>query len=365
MPLMNGISNSFSLYSELPGFLSKKSKFALATVTETTGSAPQKKGSSALFGENGLIAGTIGGGMVEFSIKQIAKEAIIGGDTAIHTFNLSNDIAEKDAAVCGGKMEILLDTEPGKYIDVFNELKRSVSQRIPGVMVTHVCIDKNGKFNVERDWISKNGYMHRSSSLNPEVKSHVDEMMAYPVNEDYRKIEYPEVSAKRELVYLESILPPPRLIIAGAGHIGKALSSLGKMLGFEVIVWDFRSEYGTKENLPDADIVLNGSIETSFAEIAVDRNTYIVAVTTGHNKDSEVLKAFLNSSVKYLGMIGSRKKSMLMREQFIKEGWSTPEQWEKIISPAGIDINSKTVEEIAVSIAAQLIQVRHQTNSMK
>ncbi len=366
MPLMNGSPASPSLYAELPRYFSKHEKFALATVLETTGSSPQKKGNSALFGKRGLIAGTIGGGIVEFSIQQIAKEAITGKTASLHSFNLTNDISEQDAAICGGKMKILLDVNPRKHLAVFNAVKNSLLNRISGVMILYFYARKKDEYIIEREWISNKDLNNFSFSLAPKIRKQVEDMLANPVHRDFSKIESPDVSGKKELtIYLEMIVPPPRLIIAGAGHIGKALSSLGKMLGFEVIVWDYRSQYTTKENLPDADLILNGSIETSLAKVSVDKNTFIVTVTTGHNNDSEVLKTFLKSPAGYLGMIGSRKKNILMREQFIKQGWATAKEWEKIYSPVGLDINSETIEEIAVSIAAQLIQVRHQINSKK
>jgi xanthine dehydrogenase accessory factor len=104
-------------------------------------------------------------------------------------------------------------------------------------------------------------------------------------------------------------------------------------------------------------------IDENLENIVVDRNTFIVLVTHGHKKDIEVLKKIIALDAGYIGMIGSRKKIVLVREQFLKEGWATPEQWDRIYAPVGLDIHSATVQEIAVSIAAELIQVRHQINN--
>jgi len=152
----------------------------------------------------------------------------------------------------------------------------------------------------------------------------------------------------------------PRLIIAGAGHVGTALSHLGKLLDFEVTVWDDRVEFANKKHLPDAHRILSGSLDESLGKLKVDHDTFIVIVTHGHKNDADALRKFIASEAGYIGMIGSRRKVEFVRESFMKNGWATKEQWEKIYSPVGFKIQSKTVQEIAMSIAAQLIQVRNQ-----
>jgi xanthine dehydrogenase accessory factor len=163
-----------------------------------------------------------------------------------------------------------------------------------------------------------------------------------------------------KLAFLESVVPLPQLIIAGAGHVGKAVSHLAKLLDFEVTVWDDRPEYANKTNLPDADKILSGKLDESIAKLKVAKDTYIVIVTRGHKNDAEVLRKFIGSDACYIGMIGSRRKIAQVCDTFLNNGWATIEQWEKIHTPIGLEIGSKTVQEIAVSIAAQLIQVRNE-----
>jgi xanthine dehydrogenase accessory factor len=178
--------------------------------------------------------------------------------------------------------------------------------------------------------------------------------------DDFRKIllsipgEEPE-----SLFLLEPVFTIPKLIIAGAGHIGKALSHLGRLLDFEVTVIDNREEYACSENLPDASKIIVKDIGLAISEIQKDKDSYIVIVTRGHNDDAEALKACINSDAGYVGMIGSRAKIAKMKAEFLANSITTEKSWERIYTPVGIDINSKTVEEIAVSIAAQLVKVRN------
>jgi xanthine dehydrogenase accessory factor len=131
------------------------------------------------------------------------------------------------------------------------------------------------------------------------------------------------------------------------------------MLEYEVIVIDDRSEFANTRNLPDADKIVVNDIGTTLKSLNKHNDTYIVIVTRGHKDDAEALKACIGSGAGYIGMIGSRNKVATMRREFIDNGWATEAQFDLIHAPIGLDIKSKTVQEIAVSIAAEIIQVRN------
>jgi len=196
--------------------------------------------------------------------------------------------------------------------------------------------------------------------LKPVIEPEISSLLAGSDSYDFREIQLPgngeEPSRK---IYLEPVIPPPRLIIAGAGHIGKALAKIGNMLDFEITVIDDRPEFANPENIPFANHIIADDIGKTIRRIDKTRDTFIVIVTRGHKDDSNALKACIDSDAAYIGMIGSKNKVALMRRDFIENGWATQEQWDKIYTPVGVDIGSKTVEEIAVSIAAQLIQVKN------
>jgi xanthine dehydrogenase accessory factor len=195
------------------------------------------------------------------------------------------------------------------------------------------------------------------------IEQEVNAILSSSAKSDYRQMELASPGEEASLTFfLEPIFPLPRLVIAGAGHIGKALSHLGRMLDFEVTVIDDRHEYANTDNLPDADHVIVKDIGEAMKEIPKETDTYIVIVTRGHNDDAKALKPCIGSGAGYTGMIGSRSKTVKMHEEFIANKWSTEDQWLKIFAPIGLEIGSKTVEEIAVSIAAQLVLVRSGKN---
>ena len=154
------------------------------------------------------------------------------------------------------------------------------------------------------------------------------------------------------------------LVIAGAGHVGKALAHLGKLLDFDVTVIDDRPEYANAENIPDAGHFVVGDIGQAMKNLTIGRDIFIIIVTRGHRHDNEALLPCIGCDAAYVGMIGSKSKVEKMRRQFVGEGWATPEQWKKIHTPIGLEIHSKTVQEIAVSIAAQLVLVRNSKASL-
>jgi xanthine dehydrogenase accessory factor len=159
-------------------------------------------------------------------------------------------------------------------------------------------------------------------------------------------------------VFVELLLPLPRLIIAGAGHVGRAVARLGKLLDFGVTVIDDRPEFANAENIPEADEIVVGDIAASVGAIEDSPDNYFVVVTRGHQKDAEALFAAVGRPAAYVGMIGSERKIEVMRRESVEGGRVTAEQWAKVRAPIGLDIGSKTVEEIAVSIAAELVLVR-------
>ncbi|MDB4582867.1 XdhC family protein [Draconibacterium sp.] len=359
---MNKIYSEKNIYVELLEFIRIKQPCVLSTVTETKGSTPQKPGSSAIFGPNQLLAGTVGGGVVELKVKNFAVKAIEKKESAFFVFNLNHDISNDSEAICGGGMNILLDASPEKHVGVFEEIKNSCLNRIPGVMATSFVETNAMVKSIERIWITKQNSTSLNTALPVETRQRIDKMLSDPIPDDFKQITTSVIGEERTTTFFETIVPSPQLIVAGAGHVGKALSHLANLLDFDVIVWDDRAEYANKENLPDANEILCGNLKESLGKRKIDHTSYLVIVTSNHKNDVEVLRAFIKLPVAYIGMIGSKKKIEQVRKLFLKQKWATQEEWDKIYTPIGLKIHSKTVQEIALSIAAQLVLVRNQNN---
>lgn len=147
------------------------------------------------------------------------------------------------------------------------------------------------------------------------------------------------------------------LLIVGGGHVGKALAVIGEMCGFSVTVVDDRPEYANSERFPEADRVICGRFEEVLRDYPVDSNTYVVCVTRGHRHDEVSLRQVVQSPAAYVGMIGSRRRVGAVLQHLVEEGVD-PAAVERVHTPIGLDIGAETPEEIAVSIMAEIIQVR-------
>ena len=285
----------------------------LLTVTGDEGSAPRARGARALVGKNGLIAGTIGGGSLEFNALKLAVKALGEKKSYVREFGLKKDFG----MICGGGVTIMFQyiTDAG----FFKKCLEAVEQ------------DKNTWLLVKEDF---------SMELRKE-KPRLAE--GVPV----------------EGIYSEQIKRSGKTYIFGGGHVAQALCPVLSKVGFSCVIFDDRSEFARKELFPDAVNVINGD----FNDLKIDfkPNDFIVVVTRGHAHDYTVLKSVINKKCAYIGAMGSKAKIAETKRKLKEEG-VCEERLEALRAPIGLPINSDSPEEIAISITAQMISVRNQSN---
>jgi len=329
----------------------EEGRLALATIVEAEGSTPQVVGASAVFGAAGLVAGTVGGGLLEARVAAAADRALEDGEPRLVSIRLDADPSDVEGAICGGAALILVDPGVDAARGVFASALEGFKKRRAGVLASRIRAGHDDTAAVER------GFLPLGAPVLPDdpvfgaiapglLEDIVAEGRARLLREGQR------------LTFVEPVLPLARLIVAGAGHIGKAVAHLGSLLDFSVTVIDDRAEFANILNVPEADEIVLAGIGEAVGAVAAAPDNYFVIVTRGHQKDAEALRAAIGRGAAYIGMIGSRTKVELMKCEFLESGWASAEEWEKVHAPIGVDIGSKTVEEIAVSIAAELVAVR-------
>lgn len=158
-------------------------------------------------------------------------------------------------------------------------------------------------------------------------------------------------------VYVEPHLPPPTVVVVGAGHVGQAVAHLADWLGFRVIVSDDRPDFSSPEIVPEADSFHSGPLSELPAFMPIKPWTYIVLTTRGVDVDVEGLPKLLNSQAAYIGVIGSRRRWAVACKQMLDQGISQA-HLDRVHSPIGLELNAETPEEIAVSIMAEIIMLR-------
>jgi len=158
-------------------------------------------------------------------------------------------------------------------------------------------------------------------------------------------------------LYVEVVEPKPVLLVVGAGHIGRALTKLGNFLGFHVAIIDDREEFADPALLPEADEVICREYGPALDEYPIGPSTHIVLVTRGHKHDEEALRHCVGRGARYVGMIGSKRRTSTVLEHLLADGFD-PAELAKVRTPIGLDIGAETPEEIAVAIMAEIILLR-------
>jgi xanthine dehydrogenase accessory factor len=166
-------------------------------------------------------------------------------------------------------------------------------------------------------------------------------------------------------ILVEVLRPQPYLLICGAGHIARALATMGLILGFRPLVIDDRAEFAHRDYFPDARVQLHAQAFTqTLSELKVGHNTAVVIVTRGHKHDEDCLRMLLSSPAHYIGMIGSRRRVAVVKEKLTAEGFSAA-QLARIYAPIGLDIAARTPEEIALTILAEIVLVRNRGEKVR
>ncbi|MBM3770674.1 MAG: xanthine dehydrogenase [Acidimicrobiia bacterium] len=183
------------------------------------------------------------------------------------------------------------------------------------------------------------------------------QMVRYELSDDFAQ-ETGLICGGQMEVYIEPIEPSPALYVIGAGHVGYQLAHMAQTVGFKVHVIDDREKFASRERFPDAEEVVAQDIPTWLGQASIPAHAYVVVVTRGHTNDLDALRALAPRDFRYLGLIGSRAKVARIYDALRDEGMPA-DRLTRVHAPIGLDIGAVTPQEIAVSILAELIAVKH------
>lgn len=158
-------------------------------------------------------------------------------------------------------------------------------------------------------------------------------------------------------IFVEPILVTPPLYIFGGGHIALPLVKMAHIVGFKIIIIDDRPEFANRERFPEAEQTIVSDMTAAFENLTVEPSSYIVIITHGHKGDEAALAGALKTPARYIGMIGSKEKNRAVFSRLLAKGYAQ-EELDRVHAPIGLRIMAQTSEEIAVSIVAELIQIR-------
>jgi len=238
-------------------------------------------------------------------------------------------------------------------IDVFDEIQRLRGLGLKAALATIVQIRDGGPtFRTAKMLIRDDG--SRMGSLGGgDVEAEVWAAAQEVIRDERSRL----MTFNKLDVFVEPILPTPRIVIFGAGHIATQVSKIATVAGFRSTIVDNRPEYANKDQFPEAEKIYSDSFEQAFAQIVPNENTYVIIVTRGHEDDQRVLQWAVQTDARYIGMIGSKRKIRTIAERLEREGISR-ERLERVNMPIGLDIGAVLPEEIAVAIVAEVIHNR-------
>jgi len=285
------------------------------------------------------------------------------GEAKILSFKLTSEQLAEGGLICGGHIEILMEPLGEAFLDIYQEVLRIKQKGGAAILGTLISVDGtvpcdgNSKILLKTSG-EKVGFFVGGEKIEQRILGEGDELLRSNKPMVLTLESKEEHSGwKRMEVLLEPIFSEPTVYIFGAGHVSQQIVPLAKGVSFKVVVIDDRQMFANRERFPEADEIMVSEFEKCFEKLPINGSSYLVIVTRGHLYDGFVLEQAVKTNARYIGMIGSRKKIRTLYQNLMKNG-VRKETLDKVYAPIGIDINSETPEEIAVSIVAQLIKIR-------
>ncbi|MCW2912294.1 MAG: hypothetical protein JWN52_362 [Actinomycetia bacterium] len=337
--------------------------FGLATVVNTFRSAPRPAGAAMAVSAGGEVVGSVSGGCVEGAVYDLAQAVISSGVPVIQRYGVSDDDAFSVGLTCGGILDILVEPIGPATFPEFGEVMESIERGEPVAVVTVVA--GPGTIGARRViWPSQAvgslapGLAY-AARLDAAVDDDVRGMLAQGLTGQRHYGRQGERRLDELTVFVHAFAPPPRMLVFGAIDFAAAMARTGKFLGYQVTVCDARPVFATAKRFPEADEVVVKWPHKFLGEISaqIDERTVICVLTHDPKFDVPLLEAALRTPAGYIGAMGSRRThdDRLAR---LREAGMSEAELARLRSPIGLDLGARTPEETAVSIAAELIQLR-------
>jgi xanthine dehydrogenase accessory factor len=332
--------------------------FGLATVVRTFYSAPREPGAALAVSASGEVVGSVSGGCVEGAVYELAQQVIETGQPVLQRYGVSDDAALSVGLTCGGIIEIFVEPVSKAHFSQLGEVAAAIRAGEPVAVGT--VISGPGTIGARRvigPDAQAEGTLGAGSRLDAAADDDARGMLAQGLTGIRHYGAHGERRGDELAVFVHSFAPPPRMLVFGAIDFAAAVARAGKFLGYRVTVCDARPVFATKARFPDADEVVVEWPHRYLATVAVDERTVICVLTHDPKFDVPLLEVALRTPAGYIGAMGSRRThdDRLAR---LREAGLTEDELDRLRSPIGLDLGARTPEETAVSVAAELIQLR-------
>ncbi|MEW2548484.1 XdhC/CoxI family protein [Streptomyces sp. NPDC047002] len=336
--------------------------FAVATVVAVGGSAPRTPGAALAVDRAGTVVGSVSGGCVEGAVYELATEALTTGESVVERFGYSEDDAFAVGLTCGGVIDILITPVRADARDrpvVAAALAAAAAgEAVAVARVVDGPADLLGRALLVRQDGRSEGSLGGHPVLDRTAAAEALALLAAGrtgtavIGADGSRCGRPVT------LLVESSVPPPRMIVFGAVDFAAALVRAGKFLGHHVTVCDARPVFATADRFPGADEVVVEWPHRYLAATATDARTVLCVLTHDVKFDVPLLEVALRLPVAYVGAMGSRRTHE-QRLGRLRDAGLTERELAALRSPIGLDLGARTPEETALSIAAEIVAVRH------
>jgi xanthine dehydrogenase accessory factor len=338
--------------------------FGLATVVRTWRSAPRPAGAAMAVSADGEAVGSVSGGCVEGAVYDLAQRVMIDGQPVVQRYGVSDDEAFAVGLTCGGIMDILVERVDPMTFPELESVATSLDDHEPVAIATVVEAPDGSAIPVGARlvvWPDRTSGSLGSARLDAAVSDDARGLLAAGHTSILRLGADGERRLDDLAVLVESMAPPPRMLVFGAIDFAAAVARVGSFLGFHVTVCDARPVFATARRFPEADEVVvewpHRYLQAEFEAGRVDGRTALCVLTHDPKFDVPLLEIALRTPAAYIGAMGSRRThdDRLARLREIGLG---EEELGRLASPIGLDIGARTPEETAISVAAEIVQAR-------
>lgn len=329
---------------------------ALATVVLVEGSSYRRAGARMLVTEEGELTGAISGGCLEGDALRKAQLVMSRKKSMVVTYDtMDDDDAKLGVGLgCNGIIHILIEPlDASNPLNAVELLKTYYSKRQIGVLVTLFCLnDKHTEQPGTCLLLEEDGNMQLKKRLPFEADLIKDAKNTLSIKRSQVK-HYQK--SKEYTAFFELLNPPVALVIAGAGNDSIPLMHMAYVLGWNITIVDGRTNYATKQRFPQAKNLIVGKPEQVLPQLTMDHSTAVVLMTHNYNYDLKMLEGLITSEVRYIGILGPKKKLQRMFDELHENGIELNENIiNRIYGPTGLDIGAETAEEIALSILSEI-----------
>ncbi len=352
---------------EIADLKESREQAALASLVWSSGSIPMSDRAKMLIRARRSSVGTIGGGCLEAEIINVGREVMETGRPHLTRYTMTEKEAGESGLNCGGTVRILTEPiDPHSDADAYGLVLRAREKRKWCIMATLLggksTRELGGKMLV-LEGAGCTGTLG-AAEADRQVLQKVEEVLEGERSVVFRLVLDSPQSAALKVdpeetaeVFVEPFLPPPVLYVFGGGHVGEQVGRLAKCVGFWVVVVDDRPMFASPERHPYADEWVVEEMDRVFPMLDIDGQSYIVAATRGHQHDEIVVEQAIETPARYIGMLGSERKKMLMWKRIEGRGGQRA-RLDQVYAPIGFNIGADTPEEIGISVVAELIKVR-------